>query len=139
MKKISITKKESRQNLISSLLLTVIFGLMAYMMHSTALRIAFMIPGIIFAVYFLVWSGIVLYHMIGHIPYSEPEEPVTEEKEEKSEEEAPKPERKYRTYSPLKDILDDEGEDPDPEEDENEELKDSDNAGNTPEDEGQEE
>ena len=54
--------------------------------------------------------------MIGRIPYSEPEEPVTEEKEEKSEEEAPKPERKYRTYSPLKDTLDDGGEDQDPEE-----------------------
>lgn len=139
MKNISITKKESRQNLVSSLLLTVIFGLMAYMMHSTALRIAFMIPGTIFAVYFLVWIGIVLYHMIGRIPYSEPEEPVTEEKETEPEAEAPKPERKYRTYSPLKDTLDDSGKDPDPEEDKNEELKDSDNAGDAPEDEGQEE
>lgn len=107
MKKISITKKESTQNLFSSLVLSAIFAVMAYLVRSTIIRIAFLIPAIIFALYFLVWAVIILYHLFARVPFSEPEVPKAEAEEVKEDPKPEKKERIYRTYSPIKDRLED--------------------------------
>ncbi len=100
MKKLSITRKESIQNLISSLLLATAFLALGCISRTTLMRVLFLIPGVIFSVYSVVWLCLFIYLHTGKRKLEEPPE-AEDEPEEEINEPVPVKERVHRTYKPL--------------------------------------